>query len=211
MSIKPQLTTIAALATRWRKLELASWRNTIAAAAAAHAAGANRLWFHLYQLLLAQPAMRAPPPPNPNHDAAGARGPGAAGAAAEEEEEERWYRGAVSTLEAVMQTSTVGEYRARLQLLGSFLAHLRVRLAQHDGGAAAAAADVPGGGAGGTEVEEGAVAPERLAARQRLLAAALGNVLAYYSQFSPAVDEAIKVRSLLPFCLVFPWRPLPFL
>lgn len=52
VTIKAELTAVAALATRWRKLELASWRSTLRRVAVQHAAGANRLWFHLYRLLV---------------------------------------------------------------------------------------------------------------------------------------------------------------
>lgn len=50
VSVAPQLSAVAALATRWRRLELASWRGTLARVAAAHAAGARHSWFHLYQV-----------------------------------------------------------------------------------------------------------------------------------------------------------------
>lgn len=52
MSIETELKGIAALATRWRRLELASWRGTLARVAVAHAAGARHSWFHLYQVLV---------------------------------------------------------------------------------------------------------------------------------------------------------------
>jgi len=52
VSLKAELAAVAALATRWRRLELASWRGTLARVASAHAAGAHHGWFHLYLLLM---------------------------------------------------------------------------------------------------------------------------------------------------------------
>lgn len=50
VSIESELAGVAALATRWRRLELASWRGTLARVTAAHAASARHSWFHLYQV-----------------------------------------------------------------------------------------------------------------------------------------------------------------
>eukprot|EP00967_Tisochrysis_lutea_P093509 scaffold135361_cov16-Tisochrysis_lutea.AAC.1 len=165
VSVESELTAIAALATRWRRLELASWRGTLARVAAAHAAGARHSWFHLYQLLVAglssgsgsgaeggdlggggggeqeevpwwqaAKVWRGTGPGTTGAvagedggalaDGAGAGGHGS-GAGSEVAEEEKWYRRSAATLEAFLQTSTVGEYEARLQLLGSFHAHLQ--------------------------------------------------------------------------------------
>jgi len=48
--------------------------------------------------------------------------------------EEVWYRRSASTMEAFVQTSTVGEFEARLQLLASFCAHLQVGAGEGGGG-----------------------------------------------------------------------------
>eukprot|EP00775_Hariotina_reticulata_P010385 gene10385-10543_t len=52
VSLKQQLTSIAGLATRWRKLELASWKGLLDRVQATHAAGAYQSWYHLYRLLI---------------------------------------------------------------------------------------------------------------------------------------------------------------
>jgi len=173
VSVETELTAIAALATRWRRLELASWRGTLARVTAAHAAGARHSWFHLYQLLVvglgggggggveeggeeqqrgevggeeeeevpwwrAAKVWKGTGPGVVGGSAAdegagggeheGVRGAwdGVSRANAEAVAEEKWYRRSATTLEAFLQTSTVGEYEARLQLLASFRAHLLV-------------------------------------------------------------------------------------
>ncbi len=49
-----QLAPVAALAARWRRLELASWRGLLRRTTARHAAGAHRSWFHLCAMLSAK-------------------------------------------------------------------------------------------------------------------------------------------------------------
>lgn len=245
VSLKAQLGPLAALATRWRKLELGSWRGLLRRCAGRHADGSNRSWFHLHRLLLMAlgsaggAAEGGAAGARPSGDA-GAGGdsldafddvvmggggfgdgdgdngssgwqaaaaaaalddseaaltgagraqlpgmpalksliaPGAASAAAAPglgrlqgglgEEQELLYRRVASTLESFMQTSTLGEYRARLALLHAFGCHVRVRARE--------AAARGGAGAG------------PLAGP---IAAALHNVWRYYGQFGPAVDAA---------------------
>lgn len=152
VSIGAELAGIAGLATRWRRLELASWRGTLARVAAAHAAGARHSWFHLYQLLLlpgggagsgasggageaaggvvgADAAEQEVPWWQLGKAGAGGRGGGAgAGGADGAGAGEGWYSRCASAMEAFLQTSTVGEFEARLRLLDSFRAHLLVGL-----------------------------------------------------------------------------------
>lgn len=52
VGLAAQLAQLAALATRWRSLELQSWRTLLARARAHVAAGASQAWFHLYRILL---------------------------------------------------------------------------------------------------------------------------------------------------------------
>lgn len=151
VSIKAQLTAVAALATRWRKLELACWRNTLKRTAVTHARGAFRSWFHLYRLLIegmvpgAEAAASGDGEPKDGlvaatgtesaaaaHSLSGALPSAAPGStanamAAASSEAEAKYRQIASTLEAFVQTSTLGELSARLELLQGFLAHLQVR------------------------------------------------------------------------------------
>lgn len=134
VTLKAQLGPVAALATRWRKLELASWRGTLRRVAAQHAAGANKSWFHLHLLLLQQAAPGAASAPwaaaagGAGEATDGAAATAAAGAktVAVAEDGAVWYKRTASTLEAFLQTSTLGEYCGRLQLLRSFHAHVQV-------------------------------------------------------------------------------------
>ncbi len=185
VTIKAQLAAIAGLATRWRRLELTSWRGTLAAVARTHAAGAHRLWFHLHQLLLIQPLQAT-------LDAAPDTAPDAApaGAAAATDAAPAWFKGTVSTLEAFMQTSTIGEYSTRLQLLRSFAAQICVRLE----------VSVDAGETAGVEAGEGSLPVEEQRERLRRLHAAVLNVCDYYAQFQPAIDKAIKVRLYSKHC-----------
>jgi midasin (ATPase involved in ribosome maturation) len=92
----------------------------------------------------------------------------------EAEEAEMRYRQTASALEAFVQTSTIGEFDARLRLLSSFHSHLSLQLS--------AAAT------GGEGVPEGGLPQVVMAAT----AAALANTVHYYRQFSPAVRRWIE-------------------
>jgi midasin len=52
VSLAPQLAPLSALATRWRRLELAGWRRLLGETQARAAAAAHQAWFHLYRILL---------------------------------------------------------------------------------------------------------------------------------------------------------------
>ena len=135
VSIKTQLAAVAALATRWRRLELASWRNLLRQVATRHAAGASRSWFHLHTLFSAAAvadeadtaavaaaaaavAGGAPPAPAPEGQASHYAQPALAAGMS--------YRQVAATLEAFIQTSTLGEFCARLDLLHGFSCQLQV-------------------------------------------------------------------------------------
>jgi midasin len=176
VSLKAQLSAVAAVATRWRRLELASWRGLLVRVAARHAAGARRSWFHLYALLTGQHQADGDAAAS---DAAGGGAAGGAAAPAEAAAGEApadardvAYRRTASLLEAFLQTSTSGEFAARLGLLRAFAAQMAVAAAA--GAGAPGGAPAPGGGAD-----------------PAALAAALRNTIAYYSQFAPAVDAAL--------------------
>ncbi len=53
VTLAPELRGVAALATRWRRLELGGWRRVLDDARARAAARANAGWFHLYRILFA--------------------------------------------------------------------------------------------------------------------------------------------------------------
>jgi midasin len=161
VSLKQQLTAVAGLATRWRKLELASWKGLLERVRARHAAGASKSWYHLYQVLVLGTGGDSAAA---DADAAGGADATAAGAGPDAA-----YRRTASLVEAFVQTSTVGEYAARLQLLQSFACQLTVTAAG-DGATAAAAAP---------------------SSSSSQVASMLWNVLSYYTQFLPAVSAAI--------------------
>ena len=117
VSIATELNGVAALATRWRQLELASWRTTLKQALVNHASGARKSWFHLYGLLVLGIQQQQQEIKEPRSEPEPAQG---------NTDEER-YRSVAASLEAFLQTSTIGEFEARLQLLSSFADHLATR------------------------------------------------------------------------------------
>ncbi|KAG1668462.1 hypothetical protein FOA52_005235 [Chlamydomonas sp. UWO 241] len=157
VTMGPELQAVGAVATRWRQLELTSWVATLKTVVRKHSGGARRSWFHLYGLLVL----------GKHEDQADATdGAGRSGAAPELGEWERRYRTVASAIEAFVQTSTIGEFEARLRMLASFRAHVGLRLASSPPGEAC-----------------------DLAAHTH---AALGNTVRYYRQFSPAVRKALE-------------------
>ncbi|GLI68780.1 hypothetical protein VaNZ11_013272, partial [Volvox africanus] len=196
VSFKAHLGPLAALATRWRRLELNSWKGLLRRVAARHASGAHRSWFHLHRLLsptalhpagadtadadassaAAAALVTSGVPiligmasvPAVLHPAAGAV-PSDAGTALASgpstltPELEASYRQVASTLESFVQTSTLGEFRARLTMLHAFACHVDVQRRQPGGAGPLAAA----------------------------LSAALYNLVRYYGQFVSTVEAAL--------------------
>lgn len=120
-----ELAGVGALASRWRQLELASWVATLKTVLRRHTAGARRSWFHLYGLLVLGRHEQAPA----DHGAGAMPGEGAAAGGLGDAEAH--YQHVASTIEAFVQTSTIGEFEARLRLLDSFRsAHLQ-RMSAH--------------------------------------------------------------------------------
>jgi midasin len=179
VSLKQQLAAVAGLATRWRKLELASWKGLLQRVRARHAAGASRSWYHLYQVLVL----------GTGGDSAAADAAAAAAAAAEGGDAaaagalDAAYKRTASLVEAFVQTSTVGEYAARLQLLQSFACQLTVT------SAAAAAGGDDAAAAAATAAPSSSSSSSSSSSR---VASMLWNVLSYYTQFLPAVSAAIE-------------------
>ena len=52
VSLTSELALIASLATRWRRLELSSWRKLLVSTSEQCAAAARKAWFHLYRILI---------------------------------------------------------------------------------------------------------------------------------------------------------------
>lgn len=123
-----------------------------------HAAGARSSWFHLYGLLVLGEVATV-------EETRGERDERTV-----DDGEESRYRHIAAALEAFVQTSTLGEFEARLRLLDSFHGHLTLRLRNQDH-----AADLG--------------LPRAVAAHT---AAALANTVRYYRQFSSAVRRRIE-------------------
>lgn len=98
VSLAAELTAIAGLATRWRRLELSSWQSLLTTTVARIAAGARKGWFHLHRLLV-------------QGTLAGAAGSGEGGVTVED---------VAVTVEQFIQGAPLGEYDERLKLLESF-------------------------------------------------------------------------------------------
>lgn len=154
---------MASLATRWRKLELASWKNLLSNVQRKHAAGSNKSWFHMYRLLSGATSAGSTPQAVFSDSEAAKEAVASADAAISDaadttvaddaadaatvkpvkhrdgddvviavaevvtETPELAYRRIAATLEHFVQTSTVGEFGARLEMLRSFQSHLQVR------------------------------------------------------------------------------------
>lgn len=91
VSIKQELSAVAALATRWRRIELSGWKGLLQRVVAAHTAGAATNWYYLYSLLSGAEME------------AWEEGAAEAGAVVGEVDA---YQRTASLLEAFMQTST---------------------------------------------------------------------------------------------------------
>jgi len=141
VSLAPLLGQVAALAQRWRKLELESWEHMLDTAARKHANGARLSWFHLFRILIVDTSEG---------------GTAEAGVLAEQ----------------FLQTSTIGEFGARMSMLEAFRQHLVVL-------------------GRGEDAEE---AGRRAGAGRRRLADTVANVVAYYRQFQPAVDSRVAAH-----------------
>ena len=93
VSIAAQLKVVAALATRWRRIELVGWRALLKRTVARAEAGANQGWFHLYRIMQAR---------------------------GENGSESSSAKEIGVVVEQFIQGSPLGEYKARLGLLHAF-------------------------------------------------------------------------------------------
>ena len=198
-SLREELARCAELALRWRRRELRTWPRLLARASERHVARANRTWFALHRLL------RPPPRSGVGEEAecekkreedntvdaraadertsersSGAKinyaGVDASGLTAEERE---GLRQVTLALEEYVQASTIGEFRARLDLLWQFHADADVeaRTRRREEG--------PAGGGDGSGVSGGG-------ARERQLSNVLYNTWRYYAQFAPVVSRKVE-------------------
>jgi midasin len=144
VSLKDQLALCAKLALRWRQRELRTWPRLLARAQERHVARAHRAWFALHRLLRPPRGKKTTSgSAEMNFDAemrdaeeagkverskvfddpANLRGVDASGLTSEERE---GLRQVTLALEEYVQGSTIGEFRARLDLLWQFHADMAV-------------------------------------------------------------------------------------
>eukprot|EP00884_Botryococcus_braunii_P010665 jgi/Botrbrau1/195/Bobra.0022s0175.1 len=106
LKLTEHLSRVTQLAARWRRAELASWRTLLAASARHHAAGAHRMFFHLRRLLLVPPEAGS--------------GSGTASDGRIEEGGTAGIADVAIAIEQFLQTSTLGEFERRLNMVWSF-------------------------------------------------------------------------------------------
>jgi len=104
------------------------------------------------------------------------------------EEEHEGLRQVTIALEEYVQGCTIGEFRARLDLLWQFHADLSVEARAAATAAAAANADVDDNDEG-----DAAASGRKGAARELALANVLYNTWRYYVQFLPAVMKRVEL------------------
>ena len=199
-SLREELARCAELALRWRRRELRTWPRLLARASERHVARANRTWFALHRLLRPPPRSgvgeeaecekkREEDDPvdaraadertserSSKHSKINYAGVDASGLTAEERE---GLRQVTLALEEYVQASTIGEFRARLDLLWQFHADADVeaRTRRREEG--------PAGGGDGSGVSGGG-------ARERQLSNVLYNTWRYYAQFAPVVSRKVE-------------------
>ena len=141
VSLAGEMNEMMKLVRRWRKLELESWPSLLDCTLEKHEKSAESLWFFLHGLLHRQWA----------------------------DDMDKEIEDTISSLEEFMQTSPLGEFQRRLDLLRSFYGQFTIEEAYN----------APHGGASQTSV--------------RMIAHILYNVHEYYSQFLLAVEEAVSL------------------
>ena len=166
VSLAEELTACAKLALRWRQRELRTWPRLLARAAERHAQRAHRTWFALHRLLRppASKKKKAKEDANADEEDAAAE----LDARGLDEEEAEGLRQVTLALEEYVQGSTIGEFRARLDLLWQFHAdmaveHRSIRSTSRGNGA-----------------------------REAALSNVLYNTWRYYVQFLPAVARQVE-------------------
>ncbi|KAJ3248142.1 AAA ATPase midasin [Chytriomyces hyalinus] len=104
VSLKDHLEVLTNLIVRWRKIELRSWKNLLRVEDRMAETKSSKLWFHLFRSLI---------------------GPALVHASSDQIEAEVAESDLVSTLDQLLLSSTLGEFRGRLKLLLAFHRHLQ--------------------------------------------------------------------------------------
>ena len=167
VSLAEELTACAKLALRWRQRELRTWPRLLARAAERHAQRAHRTWFALHRLLRPPAGIKK----KARKEDANADEENAAAeldARGLDEEEAEGLRQVTLALEEYVQGSTIGEFRARLDLLWQFHADMAV------------------------ERRSIRSAARGNGAREAALSNVLYNTWRYYVQFLPAVARQVE-------------------
>lgn len=143
VSVKEHRDAIVALIVSWRQLELNCWPKLLAAQEQYSQDGSYKWWFHLYDTVISTSIQTG---------------------SAEEDKENT--KNLLAVLDHFLQSSPIGEFRTRLNMVDSFRRHLDVE--SHFTEAA-----------GGSDANYAA------------LSSVLANVYEYYSQFSVSVQAAL--------------------
>ncbi|CAG8452138.1 711_t:CDS:10 [Ambispora gerdemannii] len=110
VSLKVQLDQITCLIVAWRQLELNCWPNLLAAQDKYYAESAYQWWFHLYNCVVSSAIDRFK------------------GQVIAKEEITKYITQIVESLDQFLQSSKLGDFPARLDLIHSFYLHLCVNL-----------------------------------------------------------------------------------
>lgn len=143
VSIKEHRDAIISLIVRWRQLELNCWPKLLAAQEQYSQDGSYKWWFHLYDTVISTSIQTG-----------------------SSEEDKENTKNLLSVMDHFLQSSPIGEFKSRLNMVNSFRKHLDVE--SHFTDAA--------GGSG---------------ANYAALSSLLSNVYDYYSQFSVAVESQL--------------------
>ncbi|KAM3579719.1 AAA ATPase midasin [Umbelopsis sp. WA50703] len=144
VSIKEHRDAVVALIVSWRQLELNSWPKLLAAQEQYSQDGSYKWWFHLYDTVITTSVQTGSDEKNTENT-----------------------KNLLSVLDHFLQSSPIGEFKSRLNMVDSFRHHLDVESHFTD----------RAGGSG---------------TNYKILSTILYNVHEYYSQFSSAVQAMLE-------------------
>ena len=149
VSLAGEMDTVSRLVARWRRLELMSWPLVLKTRERQHATSSGIWWFHLYSALIqARPATR---------DAVTAT---------------------VKTVSDFLQTSSLGQFESRVEMVGAFAHHLALLYLRKDSSSSSNAnGNVNGNGS--------------VAKTLQTLARSVASLHALYAQFVEPCNERI--------------------
>ena len=197
VSLKEELAACAKLALRWRQRELRTWPRLLQRAQERHVTRAHRAWFALHRLLRPPVSEKSSEKSsvsdklsNTPDDPSNLLGIDASGLTQEERE---GLRQVTLALEEYVQGSTIGEFRARLDLLWQFFADLAVEaeVLRREG----VGQDNDDDGTDDSvefEAAQGYSKAHASGAREAALAHILYNTWRYYAQFLPSLQRKVE-------------------